>query len=112
MSEHVYRLRYELEMKAGSWTRDEAAAASAEKGSGFSDAMLVTSLIYPADGSLSTFFHSLDGRTGQPLDDHEVFKFWLLLGRRLGESKTLDARRKGLAFTSFDITSSALMGGR
>ncbi len=70
---------------------------------GGADALLLASLIYPEDGTLSLLFRSLDGRTGKELEDREWFKIWTLMGKRLAASKTLDPARREFARMTFDM---------
>ena len=75
-----------------------------------SDALFTASILYPPDGSLSILFSSLDGRTGEELDDNEWFKVFTLLSRRLGLSKTLDVDKRDFARTVFEAFQQAIMG--
>lgn len=74
------------------------------------DALFVTSILFPPDGSYSALFGGLDGRTGKELDDHEWFKVWMFLAKRLSESKTLDEGRKDIAGITYEMLSQALFG--
>lgn len=85
------------------------AAELSEKNLCGTDALLVASVLYPPDGSLSVLFLSLDGRTGKDLSDHEWFKVWTLLSKRLSESETLDGGRKEFAKITWDALRDALL---
>lgn len=97
-NEHIYRLLHKVEVPPDGLRVDEAYDKSKE-GYGACDAILLASIIYPADGSLSVQFVSADGRTGklEDLADNEWFKIWGMLASRLARSQTLDANKKELA---------------
>lgn len=97
---HRYKLRYRMERKPEGISKEEATAA-AKDGWGACDAALICSIIFPEDGSYSLYFIGEDGRTDTVLDDHEWFKVWTLLAKRLGESKTLPADRARFAADVF-----------
>ena len=97
---HKYKLRYKIERKPEGFTVDEAKAMSKE-GYGACDAVLLASIIFPEDGSYSLFFIGEDGRTDTELSDHEWFKVWSMLAKRLGQSKTLDPGRREFANATF-----------
>jgi len=109
MNNHTYKLRYKLEPWTGS--ADEARAQTKE-GWGACDAMLVASIIYPEDGSLSVSLASKDGRTGNPLDDIECLKVWTMLARQLGESKTLPEVQRDFCFQVFEAYRLAMLAAR
>jgi hypothetical protein len=94
---HVYKLKYDFNADAGQYSKEEIK----EAGKGGSDALLLVSVLYPENGSLSIYFESMDGRNeGKSLSDHEVFKIWLMLAGRLGRSTTLnDIQREYADFT-------------
>lgn len=83
--------------KAGHFGSEALAVVEADVG------VLTASVARPADGSYSCFFHSMDGKTGGELSDPEWFKIFLMLSKRLGDSKTLDAGRKELAAMPFEM---------
>ncbi len=68
-------------------------------GHGACDAMLMGSIIYPEDGSLSTCWFSADGRSkneeGNPaeLDADEWFKLWTILASAVAERLENGARK-------------------
>ena len=109
MAGHLYKLQYRLDEHPEGFDV-EAAKAAAEDGFGSCDAMLMASLIFPEDGSYSCLFMSKDGRTGGDLDDLEWFKVWMMLSKRLGESRTLDAGRKEFAADVFDTLRQIIYG--
>lgn len=61
------------------------------------DAVIIHSIIYPADGSRSEVIIGHDGRTDTDLSDEEMFKSWAMLAHRLAQSTTLGDGRKMLA---------------
>jgi hypothetical protein len=77
-----------------------------------SDAVLLASILYPPDGSLSVLFRSLDGRTGEELADNEWFKIFTLLASRLGKSTTLSESKRRFAEYVFETFRQAMMAGR
>lgn len=66
------------------------------------------SVLYPEDGSCSTAFHSLDGRTAQPLSDVEMWKAWTLWAKRLSESPELTEGKKELCKLVFNVVCAAI----
>jgi len=60
------------------------------------DAVIIHSIIYPADGSRSEVIIGHDGRTDTDLSEDELFKSWAMLGHRLAQSTTLGIGRKAL----------------
>lgn len=71
-------------------------------------ALIVGSLLYPEDGSCGIAFHSLDGRTTQPLSDAEMWKAWTLWAKRLSESPDLTEGKKELCKLVFDAVCAAI----
>lgn len=102
--EHKYKVRWKYEV--GEWTREEL-----EKDGTWhaGDAILVSSNIYPPDGSLSTLFTPVDGRDSEEvLSDNELFKIWSLLSIRLGKSETLPEHKKMLCNVTVDSVKTLL----
>lgn len=108
MSDHKYKVRYDIEMKVGEFTKDELMA---ENKSG-TDALLYFSLLYPEDGSFSLLFNSIDGRTGKELDSNELFKVWSMLGHSLSNSKTLSEGKRELCKSVHEIISAPMRKAR
>ena len=75
-------------------------------------AIVVGSLLYPPDGSFSSAFVSLDGRTGKPLPDDELFKVWTMLAARLKDSKELGPGKRGVAAQAFETVRKAILMAR
>lgn len=88
-----YRLKYDLKYKAGAFTKEELGKQ------GGTDALVMGSCIFPHDGSYSQTFWSIDGRNGgKPLSDHDIFKFWIMMGAALGDpDRKLDEGRRMFA---------------
>lgn len=98
VSEHKYKVLYSMEAKPEGFTADEVPV-----GKSATDALFLTSIIYPEDGSLSMLFLSLDGRNDEVLPDSEWFKVWMFLTKRLGESKTLAENRREFCREMFNL---------
>lgn len=81
-------------------------------GQGGCTAVVIGSLLYPEDGSYSTVFASLDGRTGEPLSDDELWKAWTMLTHQLGMSPTLTPNKKALCNEVFGIVKQAILSAR
>ena len=83
---HKYRLRYtwDTENRAEGYTVNDT-----EDRKGLCDAMLLTSIIRPHDGSYSQACFSFDGETGKPLTQKDIFKVWLTLGLSLEQERGL-----------------------
>jgi hypothetical protein len=98
-----YKLKYSLKTISGEFSRGEALYwAEQFTDNGATDALIITSVLYPEDGSLSMKTFSIDGRNeGKDLEDIELFKLWILLAGTLQESKTLPASKKQLLNTTF-----------
>lgn len=71
-------------------------------------ALIVGSVLCQEDGSYDFMFHSLDGRTAQPLSDAEMWKAWTLWAKRLSESPDLGEGKKGLCKLVFDAVCAAI----
>jgi hypothetical protein len=89
-----YRLRYRIgDPERGLWTREDAGEEH-----GLTDGLIIGSILYPPDGTLSFMFWTWDGRKENPkdgLDDTELFKVWTLLTMRLLQGE-VDAGQRGL----------------
>lgn len=101
LPEHVYDLSYVLRVNKPGLNTEEA-QKQAEEGWGACNAAILLSILFPPDGSYSMMLMSKDGRTNEPLPDHEVFKAWWLLAERLGRSTTLDEGRRLFAKAVFE----------
>ena len=76
-----------------------------------SDALFTASVAFPKHGGYSCYFDSIDGRTGEQLDDNEWFKIWMMLSKRLSDSRTLEPGRKEFAQITWEALRDILMGG-
>jgi hypothetical protein len=104
MSNHKYKLLYQIDPKPEGVTKEDIPETW-----GACDALLLASIIYPKDGSLSIYFVGEDGRTGKALDDSEWFKVWSLLTARLADSKTLPRYKKELCSMFFETIKEFLL---
>ena len=109
MIDKTYSVGYKLMKFDPPKTRDKIYE---EEGLGGCDAVVVFSLILPEDGSRSEMIASLDGRTGEPLDDGELFKCLIGLAHRLSESETLGRGRRGFATAIFKEARRAILAAR
>lgn len=96
-SQQHFKLRYEFDAQAGDFVKADA------NGAGLTDAVVFLSLVYPPDGSFSLAVISQDGRTGEPVDPHELFKAWLMVGDQLARNADLDEGRRAFAQMTFDM---------
>ena len=78
MSDQLYRLTYDVKVHKEGIPEKEIPS-----GRGACDAVFLTSIIYPEDGSLSFKFASVDGRTDKPVDFNEAFQIWTALAYSL-----------------------------
>lgn len=113
MSEHKYRLNYRLEPRPEGFDKEEAKKLS-EEGLGSCDGMFLASIIWPEEGNThsSTQFMSMDGRTGQPLDGHELFDVWMKMAKTLVTNESLDDGRRMYALEVFETYRKALLANR
>lgn len=110
MSEHKYKLQYKVFPKPEGISNEKAAEDANKDGTGACDAMLLASIIYPEDGSLSIFFMGIDGRSGKELADNEWFKVWAMLTSRLARSHTLAPGKRDFCATVFETYRELLLG--
>lgn len=106
---HNYKLLYKIEKPEGGVSKADVPA-----GYGATDALLLTSILYPEDGSLSTFFIGIDGRKPTDLkeaelDDNEWFKIWSMLTKRLADSETLPEGKKAFCGQVFEAFRAILL---
>ena len=107
MADHKYRFTYSFEPHPDGILSDDI-----PNGHGACDAIVLGSIIYPEDGSLSTMVLSSDGRTGKDLDDNEIFKFWTVLAKQLSESKQLSEGKLALCIDVFRTVQKAILQHR
>lgn len=103
-----YPLSYALEVEDPPLTAEELLATDR----GGCDAVLLASIVYPPDGSLSILIHALDGRTKVSMTDKEIFKCWALMAKRLAASKTLDDGRREFAALTWEAFIKGLAGAK
>jgi|GEM_PF-3775579 hypothetical protein len=108
MSDHRYRIIYKVEHHPDGVPEDQIRVS----GFGACDAILVGSLLYPDDGSYSSMFVSLDGRTGEELDSAEIWKAWTMLAKNLADETTLSPWKRALARNVFDVVRDVILEGR
>jgi hypothetical protein len=104
---HRYKMQYKVVPLPEGITVEQARAASKE-GLGSCDAMLMASIIYPEDGSLSILFIGHDGRTNDELADIEWFKVWTMLTARLAKSETLPEDKRAFCNAVFELVREAM----
>jgi len=103
MKDHKYRLLYDIQKKPEGILKEDI-----PKDWGACDAIMIASILYPEDGSLSIMIIGEDGRTNQKLSDEELFKVWAVLSAKLSESKTLGESQKDLCHITHSIIKNAL----
>lgn len=106
---YTYHLSYSAEPHPEGISKKELEA----KGNvGGCDAIFFASILFPPDGSYSLLFSSKDGRTGTELSDDEWFKIWMLLSKRLSESKTLGESKREFSKITWEAIRDILFGQR
>jgi hypothetical protein len=111
VSEHRYKMTYEVHRKPEGFTKAELNKMSeANEDLAAADAVLIASILYPEDGSLSVLFIGYDGRTDETLSDLEWFKVWVMLTSRLSKSKTLHEGKRELCGLVFETIAAAMRG--
>lgn len=83
MSDHKYKLKYEF--KKGEWTRDEVDKIRGESDCGFTDQIVVISIIDHEDGGGSYLTFSVNGHTGKECEPHRIWHAWAALAKALSE---------------------------
>jgi hypothetical protein len=107
MQQHKYRLVYTVEAKP-----DGFAKCDVPPGFGACDALILCSLIYPEDGSLSAAFVSTDGRTNKDLDVNEIFKAWSLLATELMDREDLQPGKRNLCMLVHETIKRAILNAK
>lgn len=102
-----YHLLYTVEGKPDGVTKAEI-----PPNTGACDAILMASIAYPPDGSISTLFIGHDGRTNDELDENEWWKVWSFLAARLAKSTTLSANKKEVCALVWDIVCQGIAAAR
>ena len=107
--EHLYPVTYQVNRLH---KKPVAAAKIRESGLGACDVLIIHSIMMPEDGSRSEAILSYDGRTGNEVDDMELFKSWMMTAHRLEQSTTLPDGHRELAKTTFEIYRMAILRER
>ena len=91
-----YKIRYDfnVEHKEEGFTKDEAG----EKG--LADAIIICSVLYPEDGSLSHLWSSTNGK--ENLSSKELFKAFATLANMLSERKDIDDWQRYICKEAFE----------
>jgi len=97
---HKYKMKYSLKTERGEFDVEDVKASDM----GGCDSILMISVIYPDNGSLSVQMYGEDGRTGEMMNDHEMFKVFSMMAARLAQSPELDEGRKFIVESTMDLT--------
>lgn len=84
----VYTINFYKNGKSESWAR--------KNGLGACDAAFLAQIAKTEDGGRAVRFSSIDGKTGEDLNDQELLKIWGLLGERLSNSTMLHENTRKL----------------
>ena len=106
---HLYHLNYRLIPRPEGLDKTEARRLVEQEDLGSCDAAILFSIITPEDGSSSTAILSMDGKTGESLDDHELFKAWSIMAHQLSQSTELGEGRRALTEQVFEVIRQALL---
>lgn len=79
-------------------------------GWGACDALLITSIIYGADGSVSTAFIGMDGTEAGPLKPYDYFRTWSMLADTLANHEGLSEQARQICRESFQMVKSRMLG--
>lgn len=92
----TYHVSYTIKVEEPPISFETASAAHAiDRSFGACTAVVIGSILYPEDGSYSSKFSSVDGRSKAPLSAGEMFKAWVTWGMSLAEDPELsDDKRK------------------
>ena len=80
---YEYNLKYKLDFDPGKYLIEKE--EDAEENCGYTDALLVVSCLRPPTGEYSQQFFSMDGVTGKPMTQSEIFKAWLCIAAAIGQ---------------------------
>jgi len=108
MTDHRYPVSWTMKLEDPPLSGEEVEAREV----GACDTFFFASTVYAADGSSRTILGSLDGRTGETLNDHEFFQVLSLLALRLSRSTTLDEGRRKFCEHAFETIRKATLGAR
>lgn len=79
MKGHDYKLKYDIDLKAGHFTSEDLK----KSGKGGTDGLIIISCIEAEDGSYSQSHFSKDGATDESMDTAKEQKAWLMMGMAL-----------------------------
>jgi len=85
--EKRYPVTYQVEFHDPGLTKEQIKADGRDLGA--CDGLLITSIIWPPDGSASYAQVSRDGRTGKDLSPEALFKIWAVMAADLAASPQL-----------------------
>lgn len=103
---HKYKLKYKVDYERGEFTSEQI---KAHPNNGGTDAIIVHSLIFPEDGSLSHNFYSIDGRTSDALGDTDTFKAWSMMAFALKDRSDLPAWQREIVTQVYDKIREAIL---
>jgi len=104
MDNHLYKLLYDITVEEKGVLKKDI-----PEGMGACDALLISSVIYPADGSFSINFISVDGQTNTDMTFDELFKIWAIMANMLSEHKNATPGKAALCNQVFDVIRAALI---
>lgn len=90
--QQTYPVTYKVDYRDPPWTKRQVE----RDGLGGCDSLIVISQIYPDDGGYSQLMATLDGRTGEPVDNNEVWKAWAMMAADLMEREDLPSWKSEL----------------
>src|SRR4051812_21388254 len=92
MDDRRYKLSYDVKHDTSGFTKEDLQ----REGRGGCDALIVHSIIRPADGSYSLASLSIDGDHGGEVTIDEVFKVWTMLASTLADCDALTPGKRTL----------------
>lgn len=119
--EYFYKIKYNFDYKIGSFKKSEIikntrkiseGVRESKDNVGYTDALIVISILFPEDGSRNELTRTIDGNTGKPLSDLELFKTWNIMAKKLSESKELESFYKDIAREAFEIIRDTILAIR
>ena len=75
---------------------------------GGADALFLANIQKSEDGGITVHFNSIDGATGEPLNDQEKLKLWGLMAQELSKSKTLGEEAKKMTAQVWKVFADAV----
>lgn len=100
-----YKVTYDVKVDEKGLTKDEL--LSLDRGG--CDSLIVISQLYPEDGSYSQAVASVNGETGEPVDENEVWKAWTAMAHSLMESSELSEGRKAICKLVHEMVKKAVL---